>query len=146
MQAGGDRWRSHASPICFHCFGFFSLAELFHVLRKWLRVLDFCNALSELLSLSGLCVALLLTQAGTELPEPWLVALCRYRALTALGGDRAGREQPGPPAPALSAALRASHPATELLGLLLHRYTHSLPSSSLSSACSRWHCNAGTRG
>lgn len=56
-EAGGDRWRSHISPICFHCFGFFGLAELFHVLRKWLRGLDFCNALSEPLSLSDFCVA-----------------------------------------------------------------------------------------
>lgn len=43
-------------------------------------------------------------------------ALCRYRALAALGGDRAGREQPGPPVPAVSAALRASHPATRAPG------------------------------
>lgn len=44
------------------------------------------------------------------------MALCRYRALSALGNGRAGREQPGPAVPALSAALRASHPATRAPG------------------------------
>lgn len=73
-------------------------------------MLDVCNGLSELLSLPDSCAAAP-PDSGWHC-KPWLVALCRCRALAALGSDRAGRQQPGPPAPTLSAARRASHPAT----------------------------------
>lgn len=117
------------------------------MLRKWLRVLDFCNALSELLSLSDFCVAAPPDSGWHRAPKALARGSVQIKGTRCSRGCQSWARAAQPSCARTASCTQSSTPSHESSwDCCFHRHTHSLPSSSLFSACSWWQCWAGTGG